>query len=117
MQVEEQHRRDFHELRFKVHGLDERLSKEKSEVSTLELRVTQLERDHTAFQEHLVGVQLHAEDLENRSCRKSLRIRWLSEATGPENLQATLLAILHRVLAMEPTVSLEFDRVHWALGT
>lgn len=65
MRVKEQHRRNFQELRSEVHVLDDRPSKEESEVSALELWVTQLERDHTSFQDQLVGVQLHVEDLEN----------------------------------------------------
>lgn len=116
MRMEEQHRRDFQELRSEVNVLDDRLSKEEFEMSALELRVTHLEREHTTFQGHQAGVQLHAEDLENQSRRIHLHIWGLPEATGPENLQDTIQVILLRVLDTDAPTSLEFDRVHRALG-
>lgn len=42
--MEEQHRRDFHELCSEVHALDEQVRSGETEVSALELMVTQLEK-------------------------------------------------------------------------
>lgn len=80
------------------------------------LRIAQLEKGHVAFQECLAEMQLQAEDFENRSCRNNLQIQGLPKATGPENLQETILAILKRVLSPDPPATMEFDWVHRALG-
>lgn len=100
--VEEQHRRDFQQLRSEMQILDDRLSKGESVVTALEHHVAQLEQGHAPHQDSLAEMQLHQEDLENRGCRNNLRLWGLPEAKGPENLQETILAILHRVLDSDP---------------
>lgn len=114
--MEEQHRRDFHELCSEVRTLDECVGKGEIEVSALELRVAQLEKGQVEFQEKLAEVQLQAEDLENRSHRNNLQIRRLLEAMGPENLQDTISAVFQQFLGPKSPTSMEFDRVHRALG-
>lgn len=108
LRVEEQHPWDFQQL----HG---RLAKGESAVSTLEQRVARLEQTHTSHQYDLAEMQLHLEDLENQSRRNNLRLRGLPEAMGPENLQETVRAILHKILDFDPPVTREFYRVHRAL--
>lgn len=90
LRVEEQHRRDFQQIRAEVGGLDDRLTRGEASVSVLEARVAQMEQAHSLYQDQLAEVQLHAEDLENRSRRNNLRLRGLPEATGPENLLETV---------------------------
>lgn len=114
--VEEQHRRDFQQLRAEVQHLDGRLVKGESAVSALEKQVAQLEQSHTSHQADLAELQLHLEDQENRSRRNNLRPRGLPEATGPENLQETVRAILHKILNSDPPATMDFDRVHRVLG-
>lgn len=116
MRMEEQHRRDLQEIRTEVQVIDDRLTREEASVGSLELRVTQLEKAQQRHQEQLAEVQLHAEDLENRSRRQNLRFRGIPEATGQEDLSATVSAIIHTILDGDLPASLEFDRVHRALG-
>lgn len=113
--LEEQHRRDFHELRTEVHTLDDRVGKGEMEMSALELLVSQLEKSQAVFQDRLAEAQLQAEDLKNRS-RWNNRIWGLPEATGPENLQETITAVFRQLVGMDAPASLEFDRVHCTLG-
>lgn len=101
--MEEQNRHDFQQLHTKVQHLDVRFSKGESSVSSLE--------------KGLAETQIHIEDLENRSRRNNLRLRGLPEATGPENLQETVRAILLKVLDPDPSNTLEFDRVSQGTGT
>lgn len=116
LRVEEQHRRDLQEVRAEVQEIDERLTKEEASMGALETRVTLLERSQQRYLEQLAEVQLHAEDLENRSRRQNIRFRGIPEATGPENLIETVRALIHTILDGALPASLEFDRVHRALG-
>lgn len=63
----------------------------------------------------MVNLQLHLEDLENKSRRNNLRLRGLPEATDTEDFSATVSAIFQRVLK-SPLLTVELDRVHRALG-
>lgn len=65
--------------------------------------------------EATVALQLHMEDLKDRSHRNNLRLRGLPNATGTENLSETVTAILQQVPAC-PQTTMELDRVHCALG-
>lgn len=116
LRVEEQHRRDFQQIRAEVGGLDDRLTRGEASVSVLEARVAQMEQAHSLYQDQLAEVQLHAEDLENRSRRNNLRLWGLPEATGPENLLETVRSIFLGILDLTPPATLEFDRVHRVLG-
>lgn len=116
LRMEKQHRRELEEIRTEVQEIDEQLTREEASVGSLENRVTQLERAQQKQQEQLAEVQLHAEDLENRSRRQNLRFRGIPEATGQENLTETVRAIMHTLLDEDLPASLEFDRVHRALG-
>lgn len=57
-------------------------------------------------------MQLHLEEMEDRSRRNNLRI---PEATGPEDLAETATAIF-RMLMADPPPNLEIDRIHRTLG-
>lgn len=118
LRVEEQHHRDLQEIRSEVHEIDEWLTREEASVGALETRVTQMEKAHQKHQDQMAEMQLHIEDLENRSCCQNLRFRGIPKATGPENLTETVKAIIHKILDGDSPASLEFDRVtgHSALN-
>lgn len=116
LRVEEQHRRDLQELCSEVHEIDERLTREETLMGALETRVSQLEKAQQRHQDQLAEVQLHAEDLENRSRRQNLRLRGIPKATGPENLTEAVRAIIHIIIDSDLPTSLEFVRIHRALG-
>lgn len=61
-----------------------------------------------------VDLQLDLEDFEDRSRRNKVQLRGIPEATGMEDLAATVSAILQQVLD-SPQTNVELDRVHTAL--
>lgn len=63
-----------------------------------------------------IVLQLHLEDLEDRSRRNDLQLWGLSEATGVEHLQDTVKDIFHKILDSSPLTPLELDSVHRSLG-
>lgn len=63
-----------------------------------------------------VSLQRHLEDMEERSRQNSLWIRGLPEATGPEDLAATVTAIFQRVSGDAFPNHVEFNRIHRVLG-
>lgn len=113
--VEEAHHRDIQPVRTEIGALTDRVDAGESSISSLEVRMEALEQANIAQAESAVALQLHLEDLEDRSRRNNLRLRGLPEATGAENLQDTVTAIFQRVLA-SPQSTIELDRVHRALG-
>lgn len=115
LRIEEAHSRDITEVRSDLHSLTERVDTEEAAISTLELRVSALEHSQTS-QATLAGeMQLHLEEMEDRSRRNNLRLQGLPEATGTEDLPATVTAIFHIILEAPP-LTLQIDRVHRALG-
>lgn len=79
-----------------------RLTSGEDNLSALETHITQLERAQIQSQDQLAEVQLHTEDLENRSCRNNLRLQGITETVGPENLPEIVRAILHRLMEPDP---------------
>ncbi|KAM5171847.1 olfactory receptor 1E16-like [Mantella aurantiaca] len=55
-------------------------------------------------------------DQEDRNRRNNLRLRGIPEATGAENLEATILAIFNIVLGTPPANPITLDRAHRAIG-
>lgn len=113
--VEEAHARDIQEIRKEMQTISERVDAGESSISALTQRVKDLEQSRETQAATAVDLQLHLEDLEDRSRRNNLRLRGIPEATGAEDLEATVLAILQGVLDT-PQTSTELDRVHRTLG-
>lgn len=105
-------------IKAEVHLLSERMDSGEASLSTLEHRVTALERSQTAHANTAVDLQLQLKDLENRSHRNNLRLQASPEATGVEDLAETIIAIFHKVLQhswswIESIVPSDLDR--WIL--
>lgn len=79
----------------------------------LETRVQALERANASHMVESQEMQLHLEEMEDRSRRNNLRLRGLPEATGPEDLAVTVTAIFDSLLDPTPP---SIDRVHRTLG-
>lgn len=69
-----------------------------------------LAKAHATIQD----LQLHLEDLENRSRCSNLRIRGLPEIV--EDLPGTIITLLQELVHDVPLDRLEFDRIHRALS-
>lgn len=113
--IDEAHKRDIQEVREDLHTVTERVTSGETAVTALESRVQALERANDIHTREAQEMQLHLEEMEDRSRRNNLRLRGIPEATGPEDLQETVTAIFHRILETPPP-SLEIDRVHRTLG-
>lgn len=72
--VEEAHRRDIQEVRTEIRSLTDRVDTGETSISSLENRLGTLEQSHVAQAEATVALQLHMEDLEDRSRRNNLRL-------------------------------------------
>lgn len=115
LRVEEAHTCDIQEIRAEIQGISDRVDSGESSLTILTQRVSALERTQASQTATAVDLQLHMEDLEDRSRRKNLRLRGLPEATGSEDLEATVVAIFQKVLGTAPP-KLELDQVHRTLG-
>lgn len=85
-------------------------------MSTLEQQVYALESLQDSHVDATVALQLHMEDMEDRSRRNNLWLRGLPEATGMEDLSETAAAIFRKVAGNSLPTSLEFEWIHRALG-
>lgn len=113
--VEEAHACDIQEIRAELQTITERVDTGETSISALAQWVDSLEHSQESQATTAVELQLRLEDLEDRSHRNNLRLRGLPEATGAEDLEATVMAIFQQVLGAPPP-SLELDRVHRSLG-
>lgn len=68
----------------------------------MESRVQALERARASYTEEAQEMQLHLEELEDRSHRNNLRLRGIPEATGSEDLAETVTAIFIRLMESPP---------------
>lgn len=91
--LEEVHCRDLKLVWTQVQQLSDRLTTDETSLASLEDRVSQLEQVQTLQAFHASSLQLHLEELEDRSRHNNLRFRGIPEATGREALQPTVLAI------------------------
>lgn len=87
--LETQHRKDIQEVRGELSSLDTRLTAGETSVMDLEWRVSALEHLQDAHIDTTTMLQLHMEEMEDRSRRNNLRLWGLPEAMGPEDLPAT----------------------------
>lgn len=83
-------------------------------MTSLEKRVSELEHLHEAHVDAATMLQLHQEEMEDRS--NNLHLRGLPEETGPEDLAATAIAIFRKLPGDSLPQNMEFDRIHRALG-
>lgn len=109
------HHQDIQAVRTDVQAISDRVSTGETSLSALEHRAAALEGSQETQMDTAMALQLHLEDLKDRSRRNNLRLRGLPEATGTENLADTVTAVFHKILA-SPQSSLELDRIHRALG-
>lgn len=114
--VEAAHRKEIRAVKQEVHSLSDRLTVGEASVSEIDRRVSVLESQHRAQAEAAIGLQLHMEEMEDRSRRNNLRLRGLPEATGPADLADTVADIFRRVAGDQIQGRMEFDRIHRALG-
>lgn len=115
LRIEEAHSRDIQEVRADLHTLTDRVDSGEATISSLTHRIAALERSQEPQAATAIDLQLHLEDLEDRSRHNNLRLRGIPEATGSEDLAATVTAIFQEILGASPP-SLELHRVHRALG-
>lgn len=82
----------------------------------MEQQVTFLEYLQDDHIDSAVTLQLHMEDLEDRSRQNNLWLWGLPEAMGPEDLAAFALEIFRRLSDDPLPAYLELNRIHRALG-
>lgn len=115
LRLEETHRQDIQAVRSEIHTLTERVSAGEESASSVEQRVGALEKAQTIQATTAADLQLHLEELEDRSRRNNLRLGGRPESSGVEDLQVTVNAIFQVVLkSSQKTV--ELDRIHRAVG-
>lgn len=115
LKLEETHRRDFQEVKADVSSLAERVTSGEASFTALEQRVAGLERARDQHRDTAVALQLHLEDVEDRSRRNNLRLRGLPETVDAETLEGKLQELFREVLG-EPLEEIEIDRAHRAMG-
>lgn len=96
--------------------LAERVSTGEASFSILENRVSELERARDHHRDTTIALQLHLEDVEDRSRWNKLWLRGLPETTKAENLGDKVQEIF-RIILEDPTGSIDIDRAHRALGS
>lgn len=115
LRLEETHRRDIQEVRGEVSSLADRVSSGETAVSSLEERVSALEQARDLHRDTAISLQLHMEDVEDRSRRNNLRLRGIPETVSVEHLAEAVKNIFRTVLD-EADTDIELDRVHRTLG-
>ncbi|XP_073500594.1 uncharacterized protein [Phyllobates terribilis] len=112
-----------------VEECKQEFAKLQSDVVTLTTRVDTIEQNMTitsatitALQDtihvqsaHIINLQSHLDDLENRGRRNNLRIRGLPELVVTADLPSTLNHIFNKILGAPPSSVIELDRAHRAL--
>lgn len=72
LRLEETHRRDIQEVRGEVSNLAERMGAGEASVTSLETQVSELKGSRDQHRDTAVALQLHVEDIEDRSRRNNL---------------------------------------------
>lgn len=101
--LEKQHRKDLIEVKRDMQSLSTRLTSEESSLASLETHVASLESLQEAHVDAAVTLQLHLEDMEDRSWCNNLRLQGPPEVTGPKDLVEIELDQIHRALGPRPT--------------
>lgn len=94
--------RDIHSVRADVELLSERFSTGETSISFQERCASQLEQAQSTQAAQVTSLQLHMEELEDRSRHNNLRLRGIPEATVLEICRQTSTSIAPQ--------DLEFDR-------
>lgn len=103
--VETTHRKEICTVKQEVQSL----SVGETSLSMLDRKVATIEATKRSQTEASVGLQLHMEEMQDRSRRNNLRHRSLPEATGPTDLVDTVTDIFRRVGGDQLQGRLEFD--------
>lgn len=98
-----------------LHNVENRITSGECRLTALEEKIQVLEQTQQAHSLEAQEMQLHIEEMEDRSRRNNLRLRGIPEAPGPEDLAETATAIF-RWLLSNPPPSMEIDRIHRTLG-
>lgn len=114
--VEATHRKEMQAVRAEVNTLTTRMEVGENSLAALERRVIVVEGKQDAQTEALQEQALRLEEMEDRSRRNNLRLRGLPEATGPEDLEDTAVAIFRSLPGTDLPEHVEIDRIHCALG-
>lgn len=115
LHLEETHRRDIQEVRGEVSSLSNRVTSGETAVSPLEDRVSALEQARDSHRDTVISLQLHLENIEDRSLRNNLRLRGIPEAISSDHLAEEVKEVFRTVLD-DPDTDIELDRVHRTLG-
>lgn len=103
------------EVRGEVATLADRMNTGEASVTSLKGRVAALEQARDLHRDSTIALQLHLEDIEDRSRRNNLQLRGIPEDTAMENLGETVKEMF-RTMLDDPDLNIELDRVHRALG-
>lgn len=114
--LEEQHRKALQEVKQDLQSLTTRMTMGESSLVAMEQRVTSLESLQDAHMDAAITLQLHMEDMEDRSRCNNLWLWGLPEATGPEDLAASALEIFLRLSDDPFPANLELDQIHRVLS-
>lgn len=98
MRLEETHRRDIQEVREEVSTLTDHVASREESVSSLAERVAALKQSQDQHREAAIALQLHLEDVEDRSRCNNLRLRGIPEPADAEDVGAKVIGIFCDVL-------------------
>lgn len=93
-----------------------RFVNDETTLAKLENRITHLEQVQSFQTANASSVQLHLEELEDRSRHKNLQFMGVPEGIGREALQPMVLAICQQLAITVSPQELEFKRLHRSLG-
>lgn len=86
LHLEETHHHNIQEVREDVSNIADRVTVGEASFSTLEYRVAALAQSRDYHRDTAIALQLHLEDIEDRSRRNNLRLCGIPEGTDTENL-------------------------------
>lgn len=69
----------------------------------------------TAHNQHLIDMNRHLEDLDNRGRRHNIRVRRIPESVSSDQIKPALTSIFNNLLNRPEHSPIEFDRAHRAL--
>lgn len=75
-----------------------------------------LKTSNTDLNDQMIQIQLHIDDLENRSRRQNIRLRRITESVPQSELCSTVTNIFNCYLDGTPDTDIIIDRVHRTMG-
>lgn len=115
LRLEETHRREIQEVKGVVSTLTDGVASGEVSMTSLETRVSELERARDQHRDTAVSLEMHLEDIEDRSHRNNLRLRGIPEASEAKNVSEAVRVIFWTVLD-DPEADVVLDKAHRALG-